>query len=807
MTASSGTDPVVFIGYSHKDESWATALVDHLSRCIDRRSIATWSDREGKSRSQWLDMMEETLGSAEVVVLLVTPDFLSSGFIREGEFVPALKKAEYLGGVRILWIPVLPSAYERSPLAIYRPILHPTTPLAMMESERETTWEMICWEIAEAARTARGPRYEAEAPAEADDSGLRGDGGGERAPQEAEVRNKSFRRIRGEAASEPTYREAAAEPIPKPEASPPPLHWNTRFPQQPEVHATRELVAGKTYRLETVIEPRTGPEDLDSASVDIQKLLGPGEETVDVVFCVEGEGLEVRLAGAAESDFAALVESEPLPCSVYKGCSPFLVDVRGTLAGQAALTLSLLARNAVVCRRRLEFHVVMPAASPVPMGLGPAAGSSSPLVTARSVNLLATNWAEIRITIDSSKDAGKKCSIALGKNGRTGNLVDLPIEKSQIDALGSELRIRLDKLSNQYDPDPSASGEEFGLRLCSPESVMLEFAKIGAELAEKLFGSVANPSSLDLREIAKKVARTSGGEGSRLQIDAEYLPVPWALLYDSCAYACEIGSGHPDYARYKPRFKHLTQEGIDYRRFWGYRFAIDRITRGESPDWVEGQKQIQVFINPDIAGSGVASPAANQEAFFEELTRTRGLPVDTRRTNDELEAFLADGEMRPTDLLYFYCHARRASSTSLRGTVLRGEEASKSACVLLAVPPERLTVEEMWMKRDEPLSGSPLVFLNACGSGSGDPEFQSPFLDLFTNKYRVRGYVGTDWEVPSVFADAFARRVLQRYVVEGIPLGLAFHQATREALEVYNNPFGLIYCLYASPGLCFSQGG
>jgi len=50
-----------------------------------------------------------------VALLLVTPQFLASDFIHENELTPLLKEAE-TGGVRIMWVPVIASAYKETPL-------------------------------------------------------------------------------------------------------------------------------------------------------------------------------------------------------------------------------------------------------------------------------------------------------------------------------------------------------------------------------------------------------------------------------------------------------------------------------------------------------------------------------------------------------------------------------------------------------------------------------------------------------------------------------------------------------------------
>jgi hypothetical protein len=92
------------------------------------------------------------------------------------------------------------------------------------------------------------------------------------------------------------------------------------------------------------------------------------------------------------------------------------------------------------------------------------------------------------------------------------------------------------------------------------------------------------------------------------------------------------------------------------------------------------------------------------------------------------------------------------------------------------------------------------VFLNACTSAAGDQAFQGQFLEQFVSRWGAIGFVGTDWEVPTVFADAFARAVLAQFLAPCLPIGDALAHATDLAFA-QDNPFPLIYALYGPPDL------
>src|SRR6185436_9357919 len=106
--------------------------------------------------------------------------------------------------------------------------------------------------------------------------------------------------------------------------------------------------------------------------------------------------------------------------------------------------------------------------------------------------------------------------------------------------------------------------------------------------------------------------------------------------------------------------------------------------------------------------------------------------------------------------------------------------------------------------RKAALKGKPLVFLNACSSSEADQYYQSQFVTLFVSQWQARAFIGSDWKIPTEFADAFARRMLDRFLgcdsKPRLALGAALHATAVDVLEL-KNPFPLIYALYGRPEL------
>ena len=120
----------IFISYSHADKKWLDRLERHLKvlkRFID--PIEYWDDKQLKGGDKWKVEIEKAINKANVAILLVSTDFLSSDFIATDELPPLLRKAEE-EGTRILPLIVAPCAFTLSELSEFQAINDPEKTLA-----------------------------------------------------------------------------------------------------------------------------------------------------------------------------------------------------------------------------------------------------------------------------------------------------------------------------------------------------------------------------------------------------------------------------------------------------------------------------------------------------------------------------------------------------------------------------------------------------------------------------------------------------------------------------------------------------
>ena len=80
----------VFVSYSRQDEHLRRQLSDHLGGLRTAGLVEDWDDGDIGAGAEWEDEIRERMRAAEIILLLLSPDFLSSAFITGVELAEAL---------------------------------------------------------------------------------------------------------------------------------------------------------------------------------------------------------------------------------------------------------------------------------------------------------------------------------------------------------------------------------------------------------------------------------------------------------------------------------------------------------------------------------------------------------------------------------------------------------------------------------------------------------------------------------------------------------------------------------------------
>lgn len=82
----------IFYSYSHKDEDLRDELQKHLSILRRQGVINSWHDRRISVGTEWVGQIDEHLNSANVILLLVSADFIASDYCYDLEMARAMER-------------------------------------------------------------------------------------------------------------------------------------------------------------------------------------------------------------------------------------------------------------------------------------------------------------------------------------------------------------------------------------------------------------------------------------------------------------------------------------------------------------------------------------------------------------------------------------------------------------------------------------------------------------------------------------------------------------------------------------------
>ena len=106
----------VFFSYSHKDEELRDELEIHLSAMKRQGIIDTWHDRRIESGSDFAGSINGNIEDSDVILLLVSPYFLSSDYCYDIEMTRAMEKHEE-GSARVIPVILHPCDWHDAPFS------------------------------------------------------------------------------------------------------------------------------------------------------------------------------------------------------------------------------------------------------------------------------------------------------------------------------------------------------------------------------------------------------------------------------------------------------------------------------------------------------------------------------------------------------------------------------------------------------------------------------------------------------------------------------------------------------------------
>jgi hypothetical protein len=111
----------IFLSYAHKDAGFVDQLKVHLSSLERLGEIEVWYDHEISAGTEWKQAIDTHISTANVILLVVSPDFLNSDYCYSIEMKQAIERHKR-GEARVIPVILRPVYYAKTPFAKLQPL-------------------------------------------------------------------------------------------------------------------------------------------------------------------------------------------------------------------------------------------------------------------------------------------------------------------------------------------------------------------------------------------------------------------------------------------------------------------------------------------------------------------------------------------------------------------------------------------------------------------------------------------------------------------------------------------------------------
>lgn len=132
----------LFISYAHPDEVYKDKLVKFLSAMKRQGIIDLWTDREITVGEQWDDEIKKGLQNSNVILFLISSDFMASDYINDVEIAEAIRRHK-AGEVTIVPVIIRPSDFTSLPLKKFQALPKNALPISKWQNEDEAFMDVV----------------------------------------------------------------------------------------------------------------------------------------------------------------------------------------------------------------------------------------------------------------------------------------------------------------------------------------------------------------------------------------------------------------------------------------------------------------------------------------------------------------------------------------------------------------------------------------------------------------------------------------------------------------------------------------
>lgn len=132
----------IFFSYSHKDEALRDELATHLSLMKRQGVIEAWHDREISAGAEWADEIDDNLNAADIILLLVSANFLASDYCYDIEMRRAMERYE-AKEARVIPIILKPTDWSDAPFGELQGLPKDVKPITTWQDQDEAFLNVV----------------------------------------------------------------------------------------------------------------------------------------------------------------------------------------------------------------------------------------------------------------------------------------------------------------------------------------------------------------------------------------------------------------------------------------------------------------------------------------------------------------------------------------------------------------------------------------------------------------------------------------------------------------------------------------
>ncbi|WP_437948078.1 PQQ-binding-like beta-propeller repeat protein [Sorangium sp. So ce296] len=144
----------LFFSYSHRDEALRDELETHLALLKREGLLQSWHDRRIGAGDDWAGQIDRNFDEAEVILLLVSADFLASDYCFDKEMQRALERHD-AGQARVIPVILRKADWHSAPFARLQALPKDGRPVTLWQ-DRDEAWTDVALGIRRAIEALRG---------------------------------------------------------------------------------------------------------------------------------------------------------------------------------------------------------------------------------------------------------------------------------------------------------------------------------------------------------------------------------------------------------------------------------------------------------------------------------------------------------------------------------------------------------------------------------------------------------------------------------------------------------------------------